>query len=565
MFASRRKEPPPSAHRFNSFWDIALGDFEPKFVLRNFTAPQMASLRDETFQRIPELEVSWRGEFEESKGIQNFLTATGNYPTLAGQKTNLYKRFLPRGWSNMSPQGVVALLHPEGVYEDPDGGAFRREMYVRLRGHYQFVNELSSSLFADVDHHAKFSINVFGPVRAEPAFIHIANLFLPRTLDASLIHSGIGPVPGIKEETEDFDGRITTTWNTEGHLARLVHVQITELALFAKLYGDSTTPPLEARLPAIHAKPLLAVLQKFADQSSRIGDLGDSQIYLNATHWNERNAQADGTIRRDTQFPESAGAWILSGPHFFVGNPFYKTPREHCSHNSHYDALDLEVLPDNYLPRTNFVPNTDADTYAARTPRVAWTEPGAVEPRRITDYFRVAASRGLSTGGERTLQGCIIPADVMHIHGVFSATLRNETWIPACAGMWSSLPFDFFVKATGRGDFTNDLAKQLPIPESLLESEPLAARVLALCCLTSHYAPLWNRLWQDSFRDQQWAVSRTTLYAGTAALPREHFEGLVPNWRRSCALRNDYARRQALVEIDVTRRACPRADTSRNC
>jgi hypothetical protein len=23
MFASRRKEPPPSAHRFNSFWDIA--------------------------------------------------------------------------------------------------------------------------------------------------------------------------------------------------------------------------------------------------------------------------------------------------------------------------------------------------------------------------------------------------------------------------------------------------------------------------------------------------------------------------------------------------------------
>ena len=36
--------------------------------------------------------------------------------------------------------------------------------------------------------------------------------------------------------------------------------------------------------------------------------------------------------------------------------------------------LDLETLPDDYLPRTNYRPMEDRAEYARRTPRVSWTE-----------------------------------------------------------------------------------------------------------------------------------------------------------------------------------------------
>ena len=58
------------------------------------------------------------------------------------------------------------------------------------------------------------------------------------------------------------------------------------------------------------------------------------------------------------------------GSTFFVGNPFNKTPRRKCTRNSDYDILDLTTLPENYLPRTNYVPACDADNYSLRTPTV---------------------------------------------------------------------------------------------------------------------------------------------------------------------------------------------------
>ncbi|MCV5480794.1 hypothetical protein OFN48_36180, partial [Escherichia coli] len=76
-------------------------------------------------------------------------------------------------------------------------------------------------------------------------------------------------------------------------------------------------PACQARLPALHAIQLVAVLDKFADQKRKLGDLGNN--YYSTQHWNEVNAQDDGIIRRETQFPEDASQWILSGPHFYVG------------------------------------------------------------------------------------------------------------------------------------------------------------------------------------------------------------------------------------------------------
>ena len=104
--------------------------------------------------------------------------------------------------------------------------------------------------------------------------------------------------------------------------------------------------------------------------------------------WHETNAQEDGTIERSTQFIDDVNDWVLSGPHFFVATPLYKTPREGCSHNQDYDVLDLTTIPADYLPRTNYVPACPPDEYRRRTPKVPWTnDAGEQEP--ATEFYRV--------------------------------------------------------------------------------------------------------------------------------------------------------------------------------
>jgi hypothetical protein len=46
-------------------------------------------------------------------------------------------------------------------------------------------------------------------------------------------------------------------------------------------------------------------------------------------------------------------------------------------------------------------------------------------------------------------------------------------------------------------------------------------------------------------------ITPDTDHPGARVLPQDFFANLTPHWQRHCALRADYARRQALVEIDV--------------
>ena len=111
-------------------------------------------------------------------------------------------------------------------------------------------------------------------------------------------------------------------------------------------------------------------------------------------------------------------------------------------------------------------------------------------------------------------------------------------------GLWSSLPFDFFVKTTGKSDFRGDLASRLPIPEIKEHELKFSSLVLPLVSLTLHYANLWQSCYQPEFNHQRWAKVDPRL-------PNSFFENLTPEWQRNNALRTDYSRRQALVEIDV--------------
>jgi hypothetical protein len=518
-------------------WNEAgvLGEFNPQFALRKFSATDLTEEREQAFVSYPGLLASWTAELEEAEGTQNVLNAAQNYPLLAGMKANLYKCFLPLAWWLNGANGVTGLLHPEGPYDDPRGGGLREAMYLRLRRHFQFVNEMA--LFAEVDNHTKYSVNIYGARRAAPEFDQLANLFAPATVDSCYQHDGKGAVGGYKNE----DGR----WNTAGHAQRIVRVDETALTVFAQLYDEPGTPARRARLPALHAQTLSSVLTKLAEWPWRLSNLGAS-VYVTQM-WNETIQQKDGTITQrlpnDNTFPAQPEDWVLSGPHFFVANPLNKTPFKACTSNKAYAQIDLETIPDDYLPRTNYSPMSRRSEYQSRTPRVSWVEENETQGKLVTSYFRLVNREMIGPAAERTLITTLVPPGVAHVNTLLAHAFKNTFDLVGAAAFTQSLLADFRVKSTGMGHANTTLVGQLPIPK--LGGPHVVARGMVLNCLTTHYAPLWEEVYDLEFAEQQWSQP------ANPRLPQDFWSNLTGTWTRHCALRSDYARRMALVEIDV--------------
>jgi hypothetical protein len=504
-----------------------LGDHDPSFVLRKLSAKQTSDRREAALEQF-NLRKAFLTAHEEPSGQQAFMAAVANYPHTEGVKVNSYKGFVQLGWRLLRDRAVAGLLHPEGIFDDPNGGRLRTAAYPRLRRHYQFINE--GHLFPEVHNQTRYSINIYGD-DGPPEFVHIANLLVPKTIDECHEHVGQGPVPGIKTD----DNR----WETAGHSQRIIEVNESQLNLFARMYDDPDTPTLQARLPALHAMELAAAMEGIAGAERRLGDYGDND-YFATFHFNETYAQQDGTISRSTQFPGKIGDLILSGPHFYVGNPWYKTPRRVCSSNKAYDEVDLTIIPDDYLPRTNYIPACDPTVYQERTPRLPWGIPG--DPTLSTDCFRVGVNKRVGSTAERTIQSTLLPRQAAHILALYSYAFRETSSAVTAAASWASLIVDFFVKTSGISDLVPANTRRLPIVNDF--PRELRLRACILNCLTTHYADLWADVFDPLWRSDTWAKSDPRLEPG-------FFTHLAPEWHRHCALRFDYPRRQALVEIDV--------------
>jgi len=514
-----------------------LGDYNPQFVLRKLSATKLRDEREAAFERNAQLKQSWYAELEESEGVQNFLNADQNYSELAGQKANLYKCFLPQAWRWGNQQGVSEFLHPEGTYDDPKGGKLREKIYRRLKGHYQFWNALF--LFSEVHDQVRFGINIYSTKEdIEPAFKSISNLYSPNTVNYCFEHDGYGLVPGMKRK-DNF-------WDLNGHTDRIVHVDIDILKTFSKLYDESGTPAIQARLPAIHSQELMSVLEKFAQLPIRLGDLKGVYYTTPSTCWNEVNAQNDCTIKRQTQFPQSARQWILSGPHFFVGTPFYKTPRAECTQNSHYDVLDLTDLPVDFLPRTNYIPVCDDIEYQRRTSRVTWIEAGENKPKQVTEYYRHVNREMIGSSSERTLICALIPKGIASINTCLSTAFKNINDLLDYHSITLSIPADYRVKSTGMGHANTSLINQIPMLTNVSNQHRavLHIRALGLNSLSKHYKELWNEAWNNLYTSDSWTSTNFRLNDN-------YFKSLKIEWLLESALRTDFVRRQSLLEIDV--------------
>ena len=74
-------------------------------------------------------------------------------------QTNYYKCFIARAWGLLSGTGIGALIHEDGVFDDPKGGGFRR---VRPGGSLAVINSgMNCCCSPNVHDQKNFSVNVF--------------------------------------------------------------------------------------------------------------------------------------------------------------------------------------------------------------------------------------------------------------------------------------------------------------------------------------------------------------------------------------------------------------------
>ena len=511
-----------------------LGERNPVFAIRKISASDLTGLRAKAFNDFPGLQTAWTDELQEAEGTQSFLNAMQNYPLLKGMPANLYKCFIPLTWKLAGPLGVSALLHPEGSYDDPKGGAFREAIYPRLCKHFRFTNV--RKLFPEILHWISYSVNIYGPVKPKVEFESMANVFDPITIERSYEHDGIGKVGGIKDEWGQ--------WDLSGHASRILIVKDTDLQGYAKLYDEPGITSRAARLPALHAKALNSVVVKISNYPVRLGDLGD-EVFTTPI-WDETAQQRDGTLIRrppgSNKFAEKTSELIISGPHFSLANPLYKTPNTVCTTPLAYSCLDLDALSDSYLPRVNYFPMSDGEEYVRRIPLVSWIDRESQSRKPVTDYFRHVHRRAINSATERTAVGAMIPAGCTHIDGALTIAMGDIRRLVGFSAGFCSLPIDFLIKTTGKTDLRSDLSNRIPV---IGIDSAIQTRYLSLNCLTSNFAPLWEQVYDLAFTDQSWSQP------DNPRLPQDFWQDLTSDWTRHCALRSDGARRMALVEIDV--------------
>ncbi len=608
---------------------LVLAEIEPLLGVRESKSAEYNSLRLPLLQNTAARN-TYCSAFFENGGHAAFLNAPCNYSELAGVQTNLYKNFMVRSWHLLAETGIAGLLHPEGPYDDAAGGRLRSEAYPRLRGHFQFSNE--TRLFDDVHHETRFSINIYGQPRDIVQFLHMSNLFLPQTLRASQNHARPSdPLPGIKTE----DGK----WEIRPHSLRIVNITSKELALFATLFEEKSTNPLQSRLPQIHGQPLLRVIEKLSLPPLRLMDL--KEAYFATEMFHESNSQRDGIITRleNPSFqPSCTDDWILSGPHFYVGKPFNKTPRNACNHNNAYDDIDLTQISENYLPRASYRPgNHKGDKEAFYNAIAEWPKPSlpgfwpirneAEEqawkillgepprtygidpyrpgsrtarrficlseakgdipkilswmiahpeetklesikltqedfqvrqlaekdvdltrlPRPIMSYYRHVNRTRTGVSAERSLISSIAPAGSTHIDGAFSLSFTDQRNLAIYTGASFSIVYDFIMKVGGKTHCRHDVLSILPLINGNT-TYPIIARCLRLNCLTRAYADLWQDVAEPWICKEQWTSDDPRL-VHEFELPWQKLNPDVWDWKTP--LRSDFARRQALLEIDV--------------
>ncbi|MGV9920817.1 hypothetical protein ACWDUK_26985 [Streptomyces cellulosae] len=565
--------PPWVRPRWNE--SSVLAEHEPWFELTERASTAEKEEERAKLLRLPKARQYVLNELTNVSGQVAVFGASQVYPLLTGTQPDLYRAFMCQVWAHASASGTTGLVHPDTHFTGDKEGALREAAYRRLRIHGDFVNSGQKFFPRPVGDTAHFGVHVYGRPQ-EIGFDHLSWLVSADALRFSADHDGSGEVPGIRYRNGEFDER--------PHRSRVVRVDTDLLAVWQRLLDEEGGPVERARL----------LFPVSTAEASAIGALADYPLRLGAFSpqitrgYEESGAKKDKLIdynRPDTStgLEYQPNRWrhvILKGTQISVATPIFK--RHDANSNDPYGA-DLVTIPSEFVPDTEYVRakgrhqeflaaqdrwvdhraltrlRSSQRAVARARQQVAQaehvspeqTDPSRVDAvlterarRRYAAFHRLAWRRQIAPNTERALYAALVPPGTTHVDAVHSLTMPGLQLTTLVAGFWASLPLDYFLRATGRGDLRVSGAKATPAP--LLE-HPLASalllRTLRLNCLTTAYADLWKELYDPTWSTQEpWALPWPGL---------QPLHDVTPEWHRDTPLRTERARRSALVEIDA--------------
>lgn len=397
-----------------------------------------------------------------------FLGSVTTYPFLKGQQPDLYRAFMERAWSN-NAKGVIAFIHPESHFTEVKAAPLRKGAYLRLRRHWQFINELK--LF-EVHNLVQYGVHVYGESREAPSFAHAASLYHPRTVTESLSHNGEGPLPGFKDDQGN--------WDLRPHRDRIQHVGLDALRTWHAILETDEVPVLNTRMVYTVNTEASDVLKKLA-RAPRISELGLEY----SRGWDESNDREKGFFEVGWSHPTSWDAAIIQGPHLGVSTPMSKQPNPTLKSNKDWAEVDLEAISEDFIPATSYVPASGGNYDAAYTHHT-------IDGRSVSnrDLYRVAWRQMAAPTGYRTIYPALIPPGAAHVNGVISCASTERAVLASVGAFLSSLPIDFLARAIG-SHLWRAIIETMPYCVNRLHSR-LAKQYLRLNALTSAYAPIWE-------------------------------------------------------------------------
>lgn len=449
-----------------------------------------------------------------------FMGSPTMYPKLSGLQPDFYRCFMELVWRNASEVGIAALVHPESHFTEEKAGVLRENVFLRLRRHWGFSNELH--LF-EVHNRVRFGVNVYGHARKIVLFTNGVGLYHPETAERSLMHDGTGPEPGIRD---DRGG-----WDLRPHRGRIVAVDESQLKAWHSILEGSQVPVLHTRMVYTVNRSLAKVLDKIA-RSTRI----DAVSPAFSRGWDESIDRSKGKFDVRWGSVDSWNDVILQGPHLFLSNAFYKSPRASMMSNRDWERVDLEGLASEAKPVTVYKPAGDRHEYDRSYPH--W-----VDGRSPRSAFRVAWRNMAGEGNERTLIPSLIPPGAAHVHAVLSAGFPEGRHVLLALGFMSSLLADSVLRAAAPSTIHASIVKRLPIAlDHPLEHE-LLLRASRLSMLTNAFAPLWSEVSSPHWSNSDWTGGID--YEGRPSLSADG------DWNSATPLRRDRDRQQALLEVDA--------------
>lgn len=510
---------------------LVLADIDPLYA--GLSASDAKKVLGEALPKAPPVRREGRMISAERAFLQDFVSTRGAMevtssevmnPFAGGGSNNLYRCFVDLSFRLVAPKGNAALIHQDGHLSDPKSAEFRSTWFKRIVKHFDFINRMKSKNFSEVGHDARFSLNIYRGTDGQVDFTQFTNAFTASQIEESFQHDGVGEIPGLKNE----DGN----WDTRGHRKKILQIGPDEILAISELTANDGQMPTEARFIQPYSEAVLRAFKAFAS-ASRIFEAADE--ILSFRIWDETGAQKDGIIARDTNFRSGANEMIVSGPMLHVANGLYKTPRRNCKSKADYDVIDLTAIPDDYRPRTNYRVLLDQSEYSSLLPKGF---EGGSQP--FTNFYRLACRKMVNRNSERSLIGGLIPKGFAHIHGILSTGVNDLDILICISSCFSSVPFDFLTKANGTQNLNEGDIPFFPFVDLCPTAKH---RFLRLSCLTMDFVELWDSL-ASRYKVLNWSSSDSRL----------RLEGPVEGpatWDRTAGLRTEFARRMALVEIDV--------------